>query len=377
MMRNGNRIGKYVRCWCLLLGLTIPLVPFLQAEEVADVKAPESGPEPRPQKVHLSSGEILIGQVIDDPNTDELIVQSELFGLLQIPRRSVELVEAVPMPEIEIAEVEVAEGASEAELPDHEQGYLDRYEGGNPIVNTLAKADAILDSVRTIQSPDTWSGQFRLGVNLSQGDSKWTESFLSARLEISPEDSPNFFRLNGAYVYRETETASGVTVKSTDKYDATFTYRRYLHPNWFAQNSLGWRVDQIAGIDRELQALVGAGFHIKIDEKFEFLLGAGGGLEELDTVNDTNQAGYNNVLNTFQEMEWELTDEIDLTQSFTYFMNPDENEDYNYTLKAGIRYRFSDLLGLEFSYSRDYENDTGSGESQVDEQVRNSIVVIF
>ena len=63
--------------------------------------------------------------------------------------------------------------------------------------------------------------------------------------------------------------------------------------------------------------------------------------------------------------------------SFNYFRNPEESDQYNYVLKAAIRYRMSDLLGFEFSYNQDFDNDTGAGNTRDDTRWLNALIVYF
>jgi hypothetical protein len=46
-------------------------------------------------------------------------------------------------------------------------------------------------------------------------------------------------------------------------------------------------------------------------------------------------------------------------------------------ISAAIRVRLTDLLGLEFSYNKSFDNDVGDGDAQDDTQWRNALVVYF
>ena len=90
-----------------------------------------------------------------------------------------------------------------------------------PVELAVAEGWNFIEEFRDLKAPDSWKGNLSVGMNLSQGDSKWTETFLKGNLVIDPKESRNYYRFTGSYTYRETERG-GSTVKSTDRYDANF-----------------------------------------------------------------------------------------------------------------------------------------------------------
>ena len=64
-------------------------------------------------------------------------------------------------------------------------------------------------------------------------------------------------------------------------------------------------------------------------------------------------------------------------QKFNYYWEPDYTERYNYVLTAAVRIRLTDLLGFEFSYNRNYDNDIGNGNEKDDAVWRNALIVYF
>jgi len=390
------------------------------------------------QLIFLKSGERLRGEVLKDSNTESLFISSKMLGVITVPRSAVEKMEAItpspakvavqqavtPAPDLskeQDAQLAVAKAtaeklienlenletakekteviepapkpeesgenhqmadsnpdAQEAESSETNESDAQTNEEKKALAAALVSAEKLLDTVRTLEAPKSWKGNLRLGLNLYEGDTQeWTETYLRGKLEIQPEKSPSFYRLEGSYTYRETNPENRDPYKSTDKYDATFTYRRSFAEDWFLQNTLGWRVDQIKGIDREVQELLGVGYKYKWQEKLELIVGAGGGVEDYQTVYDDTRVGQSPVVNFFQELSWDLMERTELTQQFNYYSNPEESQDYNYVFKAGLRFRFSDLLGLEFSYNKEFEGDIGNGESRRDTQIRNSLIVFF
>ena len=324
--------------------------------------------------VVLDSGEQVVGEMISKPDADVLILQSKLLGLVKLPSKRVLTVEKQPDPEpsrpAEIIEkAPVSKKIPEIEVADN--SWIERN------LAALIEEREIVETVKNFKAPATWSGNLRLGVNLSKGDRRWVETFSRGKLEVRPKQSPNFFRYTGSYTYRETERSNGSEVKSTDKYDLGFIYRRSLFDNWFLQNSLSGRVDQVKGIDREIQETIGLGYNFKPSARFELIFGGGGGVEDFESAKEDTRMGLNPVMNVFQEATWRPLERTSFVQRFNYNWNPENEEQYSFVLRAAVRIRLTDLLGLEFSFNKSFDNDVGDGSSRDDAQWRNALVVYF
>jgi putative salt-induced outer membrane protein YdiY len=319
--------------------------------------------------VTMKSGERLIGKIAAASDSETLILNSPLLGELKLPRDQVDAVEGVGAP--------LAPGASAAAAAAAAKRTADSppEEGSTEIVE-FEEELLLLNRLRDLRAPDSWRGNLRMGLNLSQGDSKWSETNLRGNLVIDPEQTPNFYRFTGSFTYRETER-NGESVKSTDRYDGNFTFRRDLTEHLFVQNSLGGRVDQIRGIDHEIQELVGLGYRLQPREQIEFIFGGGGGVEDFEAEFEDTRNGLNPVANIFQEFTWQPFEKATFAQEFTYFINPEEEEQYNYVLSASFRYRLTDLLGIEFSFNQNFDNDVGDGNSKDDTRWRNAVIIYF
>lgn len=335
--------------------------------------------------VKLDSGEQLVGEVLPRSTDAVLVVRSNLLGDLEVPRARILLIEPKQTETVVAVagEKPEAEGFDQADPkiePKTETAERDQTEpvSQDASESLQEKRRELAKSLRELKAPEDWSGNLRMGINLSSGDKKWTETYARGKLEIKPERSPHFFRFAGSYTYRETERSSGETFKSTDRYDAEFTYRRKFGEGaWFFQNALGGRVDRIKGIEREVQDTVGIGYQYEPSDMFEVLLGGGGGVEDLKVSFEDTRSGFNTVMNIFQEATWRPIERTSLVQRFNYYWNPNDSEQFNYVLTAAVRVRLTDLLGFEFSFNKNFDNDVGDGNAKDDTQWRNALVFYF
>jgi putative salt-induced outer membrane protein YdiY len=357
--------------------------------------------------VMLTSGERIMGEVLPQSNETTLVLKSALLGEISLPRSRVVRIEAFQSPESQVAQptaVAVVEPVAAPPTPAASEvaatpAPVKAVATPTPVKAVVAATQPteaevkaaemvemaaieqeevdIYERILGFTAPDSWNGNVRMGMNISTGDKQWTETALRGNLEIKEKGSRNFYRLTGSYTYRETEKSNGDKYKSTDRYDATFTYRRSFDQDWFFQNALGGRVDQVKGIDHEFQDTVGIGYKLRPIEKFEVLFGGGGGIEDYQTTFDDTREGVNAVMNVFQELTWHPFSRTSVIQKFNYYWNPEATEQYNYVLSAAVRVRLTDLLGFEFSFNQNYDNDIGNGNPKDDAIWRNALVVYF
>jgi hypothetical protein len=329
-----------------------------------------------PQIVSLSSGERLVGEVSPQSNDQVLVLKSNLLGEMTIQRAQIVKIEPQVIPAAKLASSANADSSKAALKQVSNQVAI--AEKMTEVEQILEEEQPLVDKLFAFKAPKAWDGNVRTGMNISSGDKQWTETALRGKLEIKQQGDPNFYRFTGSYTYRETERSNGESYKSTDRYDGSFIYRRsFAGGKWFIQNSLSTRVDQVKGIDREVQELVGVGYKIKPSNQFELLFGASGGLEEYQTDSENTRNGVNQVLNVFEEFTWKPFTRTSFVQKFNYYWEPDYTERYNYVLTAAVRIRLTDLLGFEFSYNQNYDNDIGNGNEKSDAVWRNALIVYF
>ncbi|MEM7791818.1 MAG: DUF481 domain-containing protein [Verrucomicrobiota bacterium] len=317
-----------------------------------------------PQIVTLKTGETVIGEVLSKSDDSTLYLKSDLLGELSIARSSID--SSVPQKtEKKVQIVEPKKTLAAKEVTPKEEGQAEE----------APLSTQIIDTLKEIEAPKSWAGSFKIGLNSSQGDRKWDETYTRGDLKVEEKGSPHYFRLNGSYTYRLSERNDGTEVKSNDRYDGTFTYRRSFLGNWFAQNATGYRADQLKGINREIQNVVGLGYRLTLGPKFEVVFGGGGGIEYFDADFEEEQTN-DMVVNLFQEFSYKPTKRTSFIQEFKYFQNPDDPQNYNYLFKTAVRIRLTNLLGFEISYNKDFDNEV-QNDVEDNTQFRNALVVFF
>lgn len=235
----------------------------------------------------------------------------------------------------------------------------------------------LFDYLLGLRAPDSWSGNARVGINISTGDSLWTQTYLRGKLEIRPKGTSSLYRFTGSYTYQQNEKSNGTKSRSQDKYDLSLLYRYSFENNWFLQNTTQLRADQKKGIDRDLSNLVGIGYGFRPFSTLEFNVGGAGGVADFQSNQSSSRNGHETNLSVFEELVWKPLKRTSLVHRFNYYWNPDDQEEYNYLIKTALRVRVTDLLGFEFSYNKSYDNDTGSGNNKDDTRWLNALILFF
>ncbi|MGC6456041.1 MAG: DUF481 domain-containing protein [Coraliomargaritaceae bacterium] len=345
------------------------------------------------QLIELDTGERLIGSVLPQSTDASLVIRSGLLGELVLPRTRVVGMNEVPAANTEspsapvkpveeqasgLTESAEKDTSSDQAVPESQSSATASVEKKEPpmLANTPTEI-GLFDYLLGLRAPDSWSGNARVGINISTGDSLWTQTYLRGKLEIRPKGQSSLYRFTGSYTYQENEKANGKKFRSQDKYDLSLLYRYSFENNWFVQNTIKIRADQKKGIDRDLSNLFGFGYGFRPVDKIEFNVGGAGGVADYQSNNANSRNGHETNLSVFEELVWKPLKRTSLVHRFNYYWNPDDKEEFNYVIKTALRVRVTDLLGFEFSYNKSYDNDTGSGNNKDDTRWLNALILFF
>jgi hypothetical protein len=338
------------------------------------------------QEVQLKSGERLLGDILPESNEQTMHLRSQLLGTLQVPRSSIASIKALPVakpapqpaaatkPKPPVAPKPAPKPAVAAPPAPKPQP------APKPAVQATQepKLKHLFKTVKDFKTPASWSGNLRIGMNLSTGDRLFSEHYARGQLSIQPKGSKNFFRFGGSYSYRKNEYANGSTRITSDKFDMSSLYRRSFSKGWFFQNSMGYRVDNVKGIDHEIKESIGGGYKFKLfKDQVEINIGSGLGLEEYRASKTTDlRNGQNTIVNIFQELTWKVSKRTTFSEKFNFFRNLKDEDLYDYNFSAAFRTRLTDVFGLELSYRKDFDSEVG-GKKKDDSQWRSAFVVYF
>lgn len=336
-------------------------------------------------KLTLKTGEILIGKQLPEPDNSDAAyrIESKILGQIRIPVEAVQtyivLAPTAPAPTDSSANrssapAKESEATSEKTEPEtaKESTVTIKEKFASGLIQS--QAATLIKSVEGLRAPKSWSGNLRMGMNFASGDREYTQTYLRGRVKVQKAGSPHLFQLSGEYNFRETEEASGSSYISDDRYDIEFTYRWLFSKHWFLQNASIFRMNNLKGIDQEIQNLSGIGYRARFFDSVELLLGSGVGMKR-SLYRDVPDNSYF-MVNVFQELNWKPTPKIKLHQKINFFQNPQDNDIYNYALVFSFNYRFTDLLGFEIRYTKDFDNGITDKFSE-SSRFQNALILYF
>ncbi len=344
--------------------------------------------------VETDSGELLIGEVLPKSTDSILYIRSGLLGEISLPRSRVVRLEArlpsaLPgadknteavkkIPNVPTAKSpQKSEVSEKPKAPQSASSKLSEKDKKPPLLDESPPELGLSDYLLGLRAPDSWSGDARVGINVSTGDSQWTQTYLRGKLEVRPKGKSRLYRFSGSYTYQENERSNGDKYRSQDKYDLSLLFRHNFKNNWFIQNTSQLRVDQKKGIDRDLSNLVGIGYSFRPLKNVEFNVGGAGGMADYNSNKASSRNGNETILSVFEEFTWKPLKRTSLVHRFNYFWNPDDDEEYNFVIKTALRVRVTDLLGFEFSHNKSYDNNTGTGNNKDDTRWLNALILFF
>lgn len=334
----------------------------------------------QPQQIfHLDSGDCVIGVESAASGGATVVVNSTVLGTVSFDRARLVKVEPVKSVKLSVAKpIQQAANAQKKSVSPSLSPLTVKAVTPEPIPSKWGSLKTYWERIANLDAPKSWKGSLHIGLHFSQGDRQWSENNVRAKLEIQKPERADFYRIEGQYMYRQSEKSDGELYKSHDRYNAKLTYRYDVHEHWFLQSVGDARVDQIKGIDRDQKLLFGGGYQYKPSKKLKFLLGSSFGIRDYKSNGTENFNGQNQVLNCFQELSWHPSKRLRFSQNLDYNVNPQFQSQYNYVLRASFSYRLTDLVGIQLSVSENYDNDLGDGVSSKNDVLwRNSLVFYF
>lgn len=328
-------------------------------------------------KLILHSNETIIGKISEDNvnSNDYYIINSESLGVIQISKDLVKIIDKVKSSGISPNKA-IIQSPSEVLINSRS---LNENQGKGPEKNStsfdrLSLSKNLYEKVKSLDAPKSWSGNLRMGMNYAFGDRNYTQTYMRGKVKIQNNNSPHIFLISGEYNYRETEHSSGLNYVSADRYTSEFTYRWLFSEHWFMQNLTNLRVDNIKGIDKEMQNLTGLGYRSNFLKNLEMLAGVSIGFKDRNLSLEPPKQYF--IVNIFQEINWNPSKKIKFQQKVNFFQNPNNLDIYNFDLIFSFNYRFTDLLGFEIRYSEDFDNGISDNFNE-NSRLQNALTLFF
>ncbi|MDA0347492.1 MAG: DUF481 domain-containing protein [Verrucomicrobia bacterium] len=299
-------------------------------------------------ELFLKNGDRLLGELIMESD-DHLTIRHPILGDLEIAKSALAelpLEETVPprsnpRNKRTFAQISPGENPTGEEVDGTGEGYsmatiIPEYIGYTPmkLIQSLKKMNAELGLSFTDKSSRRDQTDLRFFYN-----SKW-------------EEGKNEYRFDTDYRYSESDKDV-----SEDRYSGDFRFRRQQQRNMFIQASTLYKRDPIREINHQLEQGAGIGWKNKVSPAFQYSMG-GEVRFRWEDLSSGNKAigGTNLVTSVFEDSILALSEAYHLIQEAETYLNPENSEDWGYSLDLNLDGKITKGLSFRLGYEYSFEN---------------------
>lgn len=219
------------------------------------------------------------------------------------------------------------------------------------------------------QLPDDWKAEMKLGVNINEAVSTSTRYYGEFTVEGENTRSNYLFKSHFAYA-KQDETIS----ENDWGMSARYRYKLRERSDFF-ETLLTHDVDQL--FEPQLRTTSSVGFGIKPFNEENFTLDTvfGGALERLDRRDSDPSTGFR--LNFNENLRWSFNKQLSLKQSLRFYLNPDEDLDFNFRFETGLDALIVGAFNLGLSYRLDYDSSIEDKDARQKSRVITSVGIKF
>lgn len=324
---------------------------FLFAAWSAGVKSPLPAAELR-----FNNGDRLTGELISQENGQirflspalgEVVVLENLATVVDKPEIPVETLAGLPPPQPSPA----------------------------PPAAAPQQADQASKAAAPAPEPSRWRGKVEFGFQQQSGSSESID--FSLRMDAERKSGPDQYRASGRLLYGEKSD-----IRSSDRYDASFRWRRDFSNRVFGQTLSTFLADRIKRIDESYEQNLGIGYRFL--ERERHIVNAGVGA----TGRYRDAAGTDQNLQLLGEVFEDYTYKIN--GHFTFLQNAllqwsteepssfvQGRQNYKVQFDTALQGRLTDRMSLNLRFEHEFDNAVISREARTDQRLTSSLGYAF
>lgn len=220
----------------------------------------------------------------------------------------------------------------------------------------------------SVSIPEEWSGEATFGlVNISGTSDKSSFSW-SSNVKIPYEKN----QFNWATYYKYSESNDK---RDVDNYGTSLRYRREMCKRSFIQTRTSYSVDQVKGIDEQLDQTLGYGYAVIKRDDMELNVVPGIAYQYLNQPGTEDGGSF--AFNFFEDFSWKITEMLDYEQTYNLFVPGKDTSDYNFVLSNSLKTKLSESYLLKISHEYDYDNKVAPGSENYTSTFMTSIGYSF
>ena len=364
-----------IRVWSIIFGLLFPLISSAQDQLI------------------FNNGDVVSGKFLGQTETI-IYFESDYLGTLKVPMKlvSVKLEDKVNVS-VETETTQTSEAPANRTEP--KKAPVERSEKRETTITKLPKLPDIQSGKKDAGAlaslwesaektlnrfvhdrvpswfpslPEDWKGNLRLGFNYNE--SQTTNNRYSGSFSLEG-DKPKSNYL-AKYYFAFAKQGDNV---SEDDWGSSFRYRYKIQKQGFVETLLTHDVDELRNPAERSTGSVGVGWkpYNKKNLKLDFV--AGGAAERVLKQNDDSTTGFK--LNLNENFQWNFNPHMKLKQSLRFYIDPQNNADYNFRFESGLETLIIGAFNLGLTYRLDYDSTIKDESARQKTRVITSIGVKF
>lgn len=220
-----------------------------------------------------------------------------------------------------------------------------------------------IDSIRTINQKDSWTGSVVAGGLITRGNSNTEAVNISA--DVTRRTDTGRLNLNGQYLFgRQEDPTTGEKSTSTDNWRLGAKYDYFFNEQLYAFGSFGVEKDRIANLDIRLTPAVGVGY--QWIERKDFNVFTEAGLAYVYEDYEGQEASENISLKLAYHVDKQLREGLTVFHNLTFYPSIESISDYYLLTDAGIRADLTDSFFTEFKVEFKYDSSPAENSSRSD-----------
>lgn len=319
--------------------MKMPLLCILAA-----AAAPLTASLLRADTVTLKNGDRISGTIIEE-SAAKVVIESPVFGLLEVP-------------ESEVASTETDPGDSTAAPP-------------RQPVKSLSEQywERLTDRI----FPEGFSGEITIGYAHTRTSD--TESGVALGLSGIYEVGRHTVDANAFYEYTRKESASGEVTKPTDKYGAGAAYEFDVRKPFFLSGSDRALVDRVKRIDLQNDLNLLLGWRALEEEDYSLDLAVGPGVRYLKT--SSADGGWDPLVTVSQDAFYRFNQSVRFEEEIIYSVDPTDTGSYSLLFEVSASIRLTPFAEPKLIYRNSYDSTVGEGGVRREESFLLALAVPF
>lgn len=338
-------------------------------------------------ELRFKNGDRLTGELVEEAN-GRIRFRNPALGEITVASSEATVVTVPDMPVESLAGLPPAaadHGASPAPTPPSRPAVTaattpaPTTQGtGTAATATAAKpANPGANASRASAAPDParWRGKLEFGFKQQSGGTEAVD--FSLRMEADRKIGRNQLRATGRSLYGE--RSDRIT---SDRYDATFRWRRDFSTRLFSQTLTTYLRDRVKSIDASYDQNVGFGYRVLNRDRHVVNAGVGA----TGQYRDSGNADPNLILlgEVFEDYTYRINGRFTLTQNALVQWSDEETSDtlggrqnYKFQFDTALQGKFTDRLSLNLRFEHEFDNAVANRDARTDQRITSSIGYAF